>query len=73
MIFDINDTGGLVRIGPFAILWQNLDVDNGYPGFTTFNFNDYSLELGEIDAENGIYLTKYDEGDIEYMLPIVKL
>lgn len=73
MIFDINDTGGLIRIGPFAILWQNMDAENDYPGFTTFNFNDYSLELGEIDAENGIYLTKYDEGDIEYMLPIVKL
>jgi len=71
MIFDLSDTGGLIRLGPFALLWQN--PDDEYPGFTTINIGDYSLELGEIDAENGIYFTKYGEGDIEYMLPIVKI
>lgn len=68
MIFDISDTGGLIRLGLFAILWQNPDSE--YPGFTTLNWGDYSLEFGEIDAENGIYFTKYDEGDIEYTKPI---
>ena len=35
MIFDIKDDGGLIRIGPFSILWQNPDSE--YPGFTTLN------------------------------------
>ena len=71
MIFDLSDTGGFIRLGSFAILWQNPDSE--YPGFTTLSLGDYSLEFGEIDAENGIYLTKYGQGDIEYMLPIVTL
>ena len=71
MIWDLSDTGGFIRLGSFAILWQNPDSE--YPGFTTLSWGDYSLELGEIDAENGIYFTKYGQGDIEYMLPIIKL
>ena len=71
MIFDISDTGGLVRLGPFAILWQNPDSE--YPGFTTLSWGDYSLEFGEIDAGNGIFLTAYADGDIAYTKPIVKL
>ena len=71
MIFDIKDDGGLIRIGPFSILWQN--PDSQYPGFTTINFGDYGLEFGDIDAGNGIFLTKYADGDIEYTRTIVKL
>ena len=71
MILDISDTGGLVRLGPFALLWQN--PDNEYPGFTTFSLGDYSLEFGDIDAGNGIFLTVYGDGDILQTLPIVKL
>ena len=71
MIFDVSDTGGLVRLGPLALLWQNPDSE--YPGFTTFSFGNYSLEFGEIDAGNGIFLTTYFDGDILQTLPIVKL
>lgn len=71
MIFDISDTGGLIFIGSFAILWQN--PDEQFPGFTTINAWNYGLEFGEIDAGNGIFLTKYGAGDIEYTRPIVKL
>ena len=71
MILDISDTGGLVRLGPFAVLWQN--ADEQYPGFTTFSFGEYSLEFGEIDAANGIFVTTYADGDILQTLPIVKL
>ena len=71
MIFDIKDDGGLIRIGPFSILWQNPDEE--YPGFTTLNAWDYGLEFGDIDAGNGIHLTKYADGDIEYTLPIISL
>ena len=71
MIFDVSDTGGLVRLGPFALLWQNPDSE--YPGFTTISWGDYSLEFGEIDAGNGIFITVYGDGDILQTLPIVKL
>ena len=71
MIWDLSDTGGLIRFGSFAILWQN--PDNEYPGFTTFSWGYYSLEFGEIDAGNGIFLTVYGDGDILQTLPIVKL
>jgi len=72
MIFDISDTGGLIRLGSFSLLWQNPDEE--YPGFTVFNYDNYSLELGDIDAGNGIFLTKFDgEGDIEYIKQLVKL
>lgn len=71
MIFDVSDTGGLIRLGPFALLWQNPDSE--YPGFTTLSLGDYSLEFGEIDAGNGIFVTVYADGDILQTLPIVKL
>ena len=71
MIFDVSDTGGLVRLGSFALLRQN--ADEQYPGFTTFSFGEYSLEFGEIDAGNGIFITTYADGDILQTLPIVKL
>ena len=74
MIFDFSYDGGLVRLGPFACLWQNQDSVNDYPGFTTLSLGDYSLELGEIDSGNGIFLTKYDgQGDIAYTKSLVQL
>ena len=72
MIFDISDTGGLVRLGPLAILWQN--PDEQYPGFTTFSYEDWSLEMGDIDCGNGIFVTKFDgQGEIEYTKTIFQL
>ena len=71
MIFDIKDDGGLIRIGPFSILWQNPDSE--FPGFTSLNAWNYGLEFGDIDVGNGIHLTKYGSGDIEYTRTIVKL
>ena len=71
MIFDISDTGGLIRLGPFAILWQNPDSE--YPGFTTFSWNDTSLEFGDIDNGNGVYLTGFRDGEIEYSRKLLQL
>ena len=66
--------GGLIRFGPFAIAWGNADTACDFPGFTTVSWGDYSLEFGEIDAGNGIHVTKYDgQGDIEYTRPIIQL
>jgi hypothetical protein len=71
MIIDITSDGGLIRIGSFAILWQNADLE--FPGFTTFSNAHYSLEFGEIDQGNGIFITKYDDRDIEYIKPLLQL
>lgn len=71
MIFDIDSTGGLLRIGSAAILWRNPDSE--FPGFTIFSWNDTSLEFGDIDAGNGIHITGYTDGDIAYCKTLVQL
>ncbi len=71
MTIDITPDGGLIRIGSFAILWQNADLE--FPGFTTFSNDHYSLEFGEIDQGNGIFITKYDTHDIDYIKPLLRL
>ena len=72
MIFDLNDDGGLIRVGTFAILWQNQDVLLDLPGFTVFSAGNYSLEFGAIDNGNGIFITKYEDGDIAYSRPLLR-
>lgn len=71
MIFNIDSDGGLARIGPAAILWQNKDAE--FPGFTTFSWDDFSLEFGEIDAGNGIHVTIFKDGDISYQRTLLKV
>lgn len=71
MIFDINSNGGLLRIGPAAILWQNRDEE--FPGFTTLSWGDSSLEFGDIDAGNGIHLTTFRDGDISFRKTLFRL
>ena len=70
MTFDICSLGGLVRFGPLALLWQNASFE--FPGFTTLSVGQYSLELGEIDSGNGIFVTKYTDGDIEYIKTVLQ-
>ena len=72
-MIDIDTHGGLIRFGPFAIAWGNSDYYNDFPGFTTVSAGNYSLEFGDIDAGNGIHLTKYADGDIEYTKTLVKV
>ena len=70
MIFDICSLGGLIRFGPLALLWQNASFE--FPGFTTISAGQYSLEFGEIDCGNGIFVTKYADGDIEYIKTVLQ-
>lgn len=72
MILDLNDDGGLIRLGSLAILWQNQDTDQEFPGFTVFSLGNYSLEFGDIDNGLGIFITKYNDGDIEYSHPLLQ-
>lgn len=60
MLFDINSGGGLIRLGSLAICWENQDSINDYPGYTTISCGNYSLEFGELDAELGVNLIKFD-------------
>lgn len=71
MTFNIDSNGGLIRIGPAAILWQNRD--NEYPGFTTLSWGDSSIEFGDIDAGNGIHITTFKDGDIDYSKTLLRL
>lgn len=71
MIFNIDSTGGLIRIGPAAILWQNQDEE--FPGFTTLSWGDSSLEFGDIDAGNGIHVTIFKDGDIDFQKTLLRL
>lgn len=71
MIFDIDSTGGLIRVGPAAILWQNKDEE--YPGFTTLSWGDSSIEFGDIDADNGIHITTFKDGDIAFQKTLLRI
>ena len=71
MIFNLDSDGGLLRIGPAAILWQNAHGE--YPGFTTLSWGDSSIEFGEIDAGNGIHITTFKDGDIDVQKTLVRL
>ena len=72
MILDITDDGGLIKLGSLAILWQNQDNELDFPGFTVFSVESYSLEFGAIDNGNGIFITKYEDGDIAYSRPLLQ-
>lgn len=71
MIFNLDSTGGLIRIGPAAIVWQNPDSE--FSGFTVLSWNDYSLEFGDLDEGNGIHVTGYADGYIAYSKTLLKL
>ena len=58
----IDSDEGLIKFGPFQILWGNQQGD--LPGFCSFCFQNYSLEFGEIDLENGIHLIQYLDDDV---------
>lgn len=72
MIFDLTDDGGLIKLGSLAILWQNQDSELDFPGLTVFSAGSYSLEFGAIDNGNGIFITKYEDGDIAYSRPLLQ-
>ena len=60
----INSDSGTIRLGPFALVWQNPDAE--YGGFTVFSYRDTSIEFGDIDAGNGIHITRFEEGDVAW-------
>ena len=71
MIIEITSDSGHIYWGGFSLLWENA-VDD-LPGFLAIGSPNYSLEFGDIDNGNGVFLTKYGQGDIEYSKQIIKL
>lgn len=71
MIFDLTSNGGLLRLGPAALLWQNQDGE--FPGFTTLSWRDFSIEFGDIDAGNGVHITVFKDGEIDYRKTLLKV
>lgn len=72
MIFRITDESGHISVNGFALLWGNQDNILDLPGFTVISAGDYSLELGTIDNGNGVFVTKYEDGDIAYSRPLLQ-
>ena len=58
----ITSDNGAIRLGPLAITWQNPVAE--YPGFTLLSYGNTSIEFGDIDAGNGIHITRFKDGEI---------
>ena len=71
MIIEITSDFGHIYWGAFSLLWEN--AANDLPGLFVISSPNYSLEFGDIDNGNGVFLTKYGQGDIEYSKRIIKL
>lgn len=78
---NIDSVGGLVRFAGLSITWGNFEPSQtieGFSfgdlyGFTAINCGQYSLEFGSVDQERpGIYVTKYEEGDVKYSRALVE-
>ena len=67
----ITSDNGAIRLGPLAITWQNPDAE--YPGFTVLSYGDTSIEFGDIDAGNGIYYSRYEDGDLAVSRTLLRL
>jgi hypothetical protein len=67
----INSENGVIRLGPFSLFWQNPEPE--YPGFTVLAYKDTSIEFGDIDAGNGIHITRFKDGEIFSQQVLLKL
>ena len=66
-MIEITPQWGRLNLGPFTLGWWNsqLDQEEHYFGWCTLSWNDWNLELGEIDQDRpGIYITRYEEGEV---------
>jgi hypothetical protein len=79
--FRVDSIGGQIRLLGLSISWANFEASQtieGFsfgdlPGFTAVSYGDYCLELGQVDQPRpGIYITKYEEGDVKYSRPLLQ-
>ena len=71
MIINVTSNSGHIYWGGLSLFWGNA-IDY-LPGFLAISSPNYILEFGDIDNGNGVFLTKYGQGDIEYRRQIIKL
>ena len=73
MSIDLSSTSGLIRLGKLAFLWSNPDERFGFSGYSCISYGNTSLEFGDIDAGNGIFLVKYVNGELAYHRALLKI
>lgn len=72
MRLTLNECGGEFYLGQFRIAWRNQDQD--FDGFTIVSYGNHNIEFGSIDQERqGIYLTRYVDGDVQHVKTLLLL
>lgn len=69
----VNSNGGHFKLGKFSFSWQNTDSFHEWEGYSVLCWADWSLEFGDIDNGNGIHLTHYKDGDIDFTKTLVRI
>ena len=69
---DIHSDYGEIKLGPLRAHWYN--STQGETGFFLLGWKDYNLEFGQVDQDQpGIYLTRYNNYDVEQLRTFLKL
>lgn len=76
-MINVDSGGGYVSIGDYSISWGNSEdpffADERLEGYFAINLGTTSLELGAIDHERpGVYITKYKDGDVLSITPLLQ-
>lgn len=72
-MIEINSNGGGISLGKFSFSWSNTDSVFDWPGFTIVGWDDTFLEFGDVDNGNGIFLTRYKDGDVEFTKTLLRV
>jgi len=76
-MISIDSDGGYISIGDFSITWGNSEdpffADERLEGYFAINAGATSLEFGAIDHERpGVYITRYKDGDVLSITPVLQ-
>ena len=69
----INSNGGSIALGKFSFSWSNADPVFQWAAYSVLCWGDWSLEFGDIDNGNGIFLTHFKDGDLEFTKTLLRL
>ena len=75
-MIEITPQYGRFGLGPFSLGWWNAQQDQSedYFGWCTISWNDWNIELGEIDQDHpGIYITRYENGEVIRVRTLLEL
>jgi len=71
-MINITSDSGHINLFGLTLHWFNQDDAFDFPGYFCIGYNNYSLEFGEIDMGNGIYLVEYADGDVNLLKTFVE-